>query len=113
MAKKSNSSAAKMKLAVHIWGWNGHQCIDRADMLGDQLSAKSFEYSRWAEVAWNRDVDPQNNAGARCLELTAEGNTADECIDLYNAQVDMLKSGCMDTLEGATVNWNHGSGGGP
>ena len=110
-AKKA--SAAKMKLAVHIWGYNGHQCIDRADMLGDQLAAGSFEYSRWAEVAWNRDVKPQGNAGAKCLEITAEGNSADECIDLYNAQVDMLASGCMDVLPGCTVDFNHGDGGGP
>ena len=110
MAKQS---AAKMKLSVHIWGHSAHQCIDRANTLGDQLSAGSFEYSHWGEVAWNREIHAQGNRGAKCLLVTAEGNSSEECIDRYNAQVDMLASGCMDVSPQCSYDLNHGDGGGP
>lgn len=103
----------RMKLSVHIWGHNAAQCIDRASTLGEQLDLGSFEYSHWGQVAWNRPIKATGNRGARCLEITAEGANADECIDRYNSQVDMLKSGCMDVTENTTVDWNHGDGGGP
>lgn len=102
----------RMILSAHTLGYTLAQCIDRADTLGQQLAMDSFEYSRWAEVAWNRPLSGYEGAG-KCLLITAEGANADECIDRYRAQVDMLKSGCMDVIDGCTVKINHGDGGGP